>query len=66
MFRASAPGKWREGPSLDVYKRQIIHSLPGFSPVPDGSDPDLLLLEGKTENAKAPGKACLLYTSRCV
>ena len=41
----------------------IIHSLPGFSPVPDGSDPDLLLLEGKTENAKAPGKAAIIFAA---
>ena len=41
----------------------IIHSLPGFSPVPDGSDPDLLLLEGKTENARAPGKAAIIFTA---
>lgn len=36
--------------------RNIINSLPGFSPVPDGSDPDLLLLEGKTES-QSPRKS---------
>ena len=43
--------------------RNIINSLPGFSPVPDGSDPDLLLLEGKTENASPPGKAAIIFAA---
>lgn len=36
--------------------RNIINSLPGFSPVPDGSDPDLLLLEGKRKTPVPPEK----------
>lgn len=43
--------------------RNIINSLPGFSPVPDGSDPGLLLLEGKTENASPPGKAAIIFAA---
>ncbi len=40
----------------------IIHSLPGFSPVPDGSDPDLLLLEGKRKTPR-PRKAAIIFAA---
>lgn len=57
-----SPSAWKFRKIRKIF-RNIINSLPGFSPVPDGSDPDLLLLEGKTENASPPGKAAIIFAA---